>query len=198
MAGFNTQYQMANDATFRQSLEICIVKVAKQVGGERLRDVQRVNMSSISRGYPTSVNSPGHGLTNTGRAYVDEVRGMVELNGKVYSYTVVDPNTIHLDIDSSNFTAHAGGGVMYDNALTVRQATKRSQLSAQILTTHDTQSGDTAGSKRWLDTFAYTVAANPAIGDIVLPTQPSDNDVEFEVNASWDDVAGVSGQDLSQ
>jgi hypothetical protein len=40
----------------------------------------------------------------------------------------------------------------------------------------------------WEEAFARAVAANPA-----LSTTPSDNDLQFSVNAIWDAMAGAPG-----
>ena len=78
--------------------------------------------------------------------------------------------------------------------MTREQWQKRAALANNVLGTQIV--GDppvpTAGSAIWLDTFANAVAQNPSITET-----SSDGDIEFEVTASWDDIAGVTGADLN-
>ena len=197
MAGFNTQYQMSQDPTFRESLRIAMTKVSLNVAGEAQQSPVNVLIGNITRGYPTIVNAVGHGFTDTGRTKISEVEGMTELNDRVFSYTVIDLNTLHLEVDSSRYSAHTGGGVLNDNALTLTQWQKRNQTAGTILNPVDTQTANLSGVEHYLESFALAVCTNPAIGDLdPQVTQPSDNDVEFAVGQVYDDISGVTGQDL--
>lgn len=55
---------------------------------------------------------------------------------------------------------------------------KRQGLAYNVLTS--------AASGMWLEAFVWAAVANVAITD-----QSSDSDIQFTVNASWDDIAGV-------
>lgn len=79
-------------------------------------------------------------------------------------------------------------------SLTLQQWQKRAVLATNILGTHvgSDPSQAKAGSEVWLDTFANAVANNPTITE-----SSTDGDIEFTVNSVWDDIAGVTGQDLT-
>ena len=47
-----------------------------------------------------------------------------------------------------------------------------------------------SGSELWLDTFALAVTSNATI-----TSASSDNDIEFQITAVWNDIAGVTGRD---
>ena len=81
------------------------------------------------------------------------------------------------------------------STMTLIQWQKRAELARAVLGVYAYPDG----SPIWLDTFLNAVAANPTIGDTtpITETSPTDNDIEFEVTASWDDIAGVSGEDLT-
>lgn len=78
---------------------------------------------------------------------------------------------------------------------------KRAALAANVLSVHVAPSGTSyvAGTDVWLETFALACAQNPTIGGAAVPyadTTQHDNDLDFQVAAVWNDVAGVTGQDL--
>ena len=86
-------------------------------------------------------------------------------------------------------------------AFTLEQWGKRAQLATNVLSvTVDASGGIQNGVDLWLETFALTVAQNPTIGGEATPyadTAQHDNDLDFQVSAVWDDVAGVTGKDLT-
>jgi hypothetical protein len=60
---------------------------------------------------PTQITSASHGLSTGDFVLIENVGGMVELNGNYYMITVVDPNTFTLDgIDNTTFSAYTSGG----------------------------------------------------------------------------------------
>lgn len=79
-------------------------------------------------------------------------------------------------------------------SLTTKQWDTRASLAATVLGTQFV--GDPivpkAGSEIWLDTFANITANNVAI-----TSASTDADIEFTVTSAWDDVAGVTGNDLT-
>jgi len=79
------------------------------------------------------------------------------------------------------------------SSLTLQQWQKRGQLATVILGIFQVSSSSTvAASEAWLDAFALSVTQNATITSASL-----DSDIEFQVTAIWDDVAGVTGQDLT-
>lgn len=79
------------------------------------------------------------------------------------------------------------------SALTLQQWQKRAALATTILgTVADADGALVAASSAWLDAFALGVVTNASI-----TAASTDNDIEFQVAAIWDDVAGITGQDLT-
>jgi hypothetical protein len=77
--------------------------------------------------------------------------------------------------------------------LKLEQWQKRAALAATVLGTQLVGDPPVAksGSEVWLDAFSMAVAENPSI-----TSASSDGDIEFTVDASWDDLSGVTGLDL--
>lgn len=60
---------------------------------------------------PTQITSPNHDLVTGAFILIDNVGGMVQLNGIVYKITVVDANNFTLDgVDNTAFSAYTTGG----------------------------------------------------------------------------------------
>ena len=77
--------------------------------------------------------------------------------------------------------------------LTLEQWQKRGRLATTVLGVVTDESGNTiAASEVWLDSFALSVTTNATI-----VSTSTDADIEFQVSAVWDDIAGVSGKDLT-
>ena len=74
------------------------------------------------------------------------------------------------------------------SSLTLQQWQKRGQLATTILgILQNTASTTVAASEVWIDAFALSVTQNATITSASL-----DSDIEFQVTAIWDDVAGVT------
>ncbi|GII88273.1 hypothetical protein Ssi03_62630 [Sphaerisporangium siamense] len=58
--------------------------------------------------------------------------------------------------------------------------TKRQALATSVL----------LESPRWVERFAWAVASNAAV-----TSGSSDSDIQFTINAQWNDLAGVTGLD---
>ena len=75
---------------------------------------------------------------------------------------------------------------------TLQQWQKRGRLATTVLGVLTDESGATkAASEVWLDAFALSVTTNATV------VFDNDANIEFQVTAIWDDIAGVSGQDLT-
>lgn len=60
---------------------------------------------------PSQLTSPSHDLVTGSIILIDNVGGMVQLNGNTYTITVIDANNFTLDgIDNTAFGAYTGGG----------------------------------------------------------------------------------------
>ena len=74
---------------------------------------------------------------------------------------------------------------------------KRAALATNVLGVQFDQNGVAVpGIDLWIDSFAFAVAQNATIGDQTVPWNGLDADMEFQVTAIWDDMAGVTGVDL--
>jgi len=179
------------DATdFRRRVELAVVKVATQVLGES-RSGTPISLTNITQANPAQVTSNSHGLINGQLVRLDAVGGMVEVNGVFYHITNVTTNTFDLDTDSSSFAAYTSGGTV-THFFSAARYQKRAVFASSILSIlSDLVSGFQAGSTTLLDTVSLAVTSNAAISASSL-----DSDIEFQLNAVWDDLAGVFGIDL--
>ena len=70
-------------------------------------------ITDITQADPAVVTSNGHGYTDGQEVYIDDVGGMTEINGKVYTVTNPETNTFELKgVDSSGYTAYTSGGTV--------------------------------------------------------------------------------------
>ena len=67
-------------------------------------------------------------------------------------------------------------------SFTVEQWDKRAQLAADVL----------RDPLAWIDKFAIAVGSNA-----VIVVGSTDNDIQFTVDSIWDDMAGVTGRNLT-
>ena len=67
-------------------------------------------ITNVTQANPAQVTSPNHGLATGNSIYIYNVLGMTELNGNIYSVTVIDANNFTIGIDSTGFTAYISGG----------------------------------------------------------------------------------------
>jgi len=68
------------------------------------------SISDIAQDASGTVTATGHGLTTGDEIHIDGVNGMTEVNGGVYTITVVDVDTFTLGTDTTGFTAYTSGG----------------------------------------------------------------------------------------
>lgn len=102
-------------------------------------------ITNITQANPASVTSAGHGLSSGNLVTIDNVVGMVEINGLSSPVTVVDDDTFTLDdIDSTLFTPYVSGGTWVTNAfIGTLQATPilRSVNNNPMVTTNTAPTG---------------------------------------------------------
>lgn len=66
---------------------------------------------------PTQITSVNHGLTDGAVITIENVGGMTQLNGNVYTILVIDANTFSLDgIDNTAYGAYTSGGTWSANS----------------------------------------------------------------------------------
>ena len=69
------------------------------------------SITNATQANPCQITSPDHNLQNGSIITINNVIGMIELNGNTYTVTVVDPNNFTLNsTDSTGFTAYISGG----------------------------------------------------------------------------------------
>jgi hypothetical protein len=102
-------------------------------------------ISGVAVGLPTLVTATAHGLTGTGRlpVWITNVKGPYALNTDGYRgnkprwATVVDPNTLAIDLDTGSSPAWQSGGVLtYYPAVDLTGYTARMQIRASVAATN--------------------------------------------------------------
>ncbi len=74
------------------------------------------SITNATQSNPCQITSPLHNLKTGSIIVIDNVLGMVELNGNSYTVTVLDPDNFTLDgIDSTAFTPYIAGGTWSSN-----------------------------------------------------------------------------------
>lgn len=61
------------------------------------------------------VTSTNHGLANGSAIIINNVGGMIELNGNTYNITVIDANSFFINVDSTGYGAYTSGGNWYSS-----------------------------------------------------------------------------------
>lgn len=72
-------------------------------------------ISGISQFNPAVVTQINHGFTTGQQVYISGVVGMTPINNRLYTVSVLDPNTYSVDVDSSGFPAYINGGIAWFN-----------------------------------------------------------------------------------
>lgn len=116
---------------------------------------------------PCALTVTGHGLTTGAVIRIDSVVGMTQLNGKLYTITVVDPNTITLDgVDATGFTAWASGGsISFGTFYAAKETTRMADFTA----------GNSGATDHW---GATGVAAMMDPVDVPMLAEPGGTAVE--------------------
>ena len=75
------------------------------------------SITGATQANPCQITSTNFNLPTGSVVYIENIGGMVELNGQTYTITVTGANTFTLDgIDSTTFTAYTAGGNWIDQA----------------------------------------------------------------------------------
>lgn len=70
-------------------------------------------ISGASQTNPVALQVTGHGRTTGDVVQIDAVVGMTQINSRIYTVTVIDPNNLSLNgVDGTAFTAYASGGTL--------------------------------------------------------------------------------------
>lgn len=65
-------------------------------------------ITAITQANPGVVTAPYHGLATGAEAYFAGIEGMIELNGRVVTVTVLDDDTFSIGLDTTGFGAFTG------------------------------------------------------------------------------------------
>lgn len=68
-------------------------------------------ITNITQAAAAVVTINGHGLSTNDVVFFNEVQGMTQINGLTGTVTVLTANTFSVNINSTGFTAYAGGGI---------------------------------------------------------------------------------------
>jgi hypothetical protein len=85
-------------------------------------------ITNITNAANAVVTSANHGLTSGDRVLIAGVAGMTEVNGVIFTITVVNVNEFKLNVDSTGFGVYGGGGTWvpeYEVEATYRYGTTR-------------------------------------------------------------------------
>jgi hypothetical protein len=67
-------------------------------------------ITNITNANPAVVTAPSHGLVTGITVILNNVGGMVDVNGNSYIITVIDANNFSLNVDSTSFGVYTSGG----------------------------------------------------------------------------------------
>lgn len=84
------------------------------------------NITAATKANPCQLTIPAHGQSNGDKGVTAGVGGMIELNNRLVTVTVVDANNITIGIDSTGFTTFTSGGTI---TLTDEAAIQSAHLS---------------------------------------------------------------------
>jgi len=73
------------------------------------------SITNVTNAVNAVVTAPSHGLVSGTTVIINNVSGMIELNGNSYTITVIDANTFSLNVNSTSFSAYTSGGSWYSS-----------------------------------------------------------------------------------
>ena len=68
-------------------------------------------ITAATKANPGQITVTAHGLNNGEKVLISGVGGMTELNGNVYTITVVNANNFTIGVDTTGFTTYTSGGL---------------------------------------------------------------------------------------
>lgn len=83
--------------------------------GDGTNGAQTEAISNITNAANAVVMSANHGLVSGITVIINNVSGMIEVNGNSYVITVIDANSFYLNVDSTSFSAYTSGGSWYSS-----------------------------------------------------------------------------------
>ena len=92
------------------------------------------SITGATQANPCVLTVPGHGLTTGRIIQVTAVVGMTQLNDKLYTVTVLTPDTISLDgVNSKGFTAYgSAGSIAYGAFYAAKEATRMRDFTSGV------------------------------------------------------------------
>ena len=92
------------------------------------------SIAGATQANPCVLTVPGHGLTTGRIIQVTSVVGMTQLNDKLYTVTVLTPDTISLDgVNSTGFTAYgSAGSIAYGAFYAAKEATRMRDFTSGV------------------------------------------------------------------
>lgn len=69
-------------------------------------------ITGITQANPGAITVTGHAFEDGDVVNIRNVVGMTELNDRVFTVTVIDANTIHVNEDTTGYTAYVSGGIV--------------------------------------------------------------------------------------
>jgi len=81
-----------------------------------LFDTDTIAMTGATQADPVVITAPAHGLADGDSVYIEDVAGMTELNGNVYTVANKTDDTFELSgVDGTGFTPYTAGGFLHQS-----------------------------------------------------------------------------------
>jgi hypothetical protein len=118
-------------------------------------------ITGATQANPCVLTVPGHGLTTGRIIQVVSVVGMTQLNDKLYTVTVLTPDTISLDgVNSTGFTAYgSAGSIAYGAFYAAKESTRMRDFTSGTIIATDHWGA--VGVAAMMDEIALPLAAEP-------------------------------------
>lgn len=133
-------------------------------------------ITAITKANPGSVTCTAHGFVSGASVGLDGIVGMTQLNGLVFTVTVIDPNTFTLGVDTTAYSTYVGGGyASLDDGMLQRLISSASSFVQSVLsraianqTYNEVRSGQ---NMRVMLTKEYPITAVHSLSIDGLPIQ---------------------------
>lgn len=89
-------------------------------------------ITAITQANPGQVTAAGHGLSDGDIVYICDVTGMTEVNGNVFTVTVVDDNNFTIGVDTSAYTAYSADGYVFPAYVSGGQIVERKFFRTKV------------------------------------------------------------------